>query len=79
MQHMASKRAQLKELNHNTKDLQVALNNASGSINRALQLLEQFYNQRRTAILSTDDDNHPPCDFQGNTLPLPYSGPPHDD
>jgi hypothetical protein len=51
-----SKARQLRDLNSHTQPIQEALNHAQASVNRAMQLLQREYLQRRTQILNSHDE-----------------------
>ena len=51
---------QLRDLNSHTQPIQEALNHAQASVNRAMQLLQREYLQRRTQILAARDDWNEP-------------------
>ena len=55
------KHQQLRDLNTHTQPIQEALNHAQASVNRAMQLLQREYLQRRQHILNGhgDDWNQP--------------------
>ena len=50
-----SKQQQLRQLNAESRDLQVALNQARDSLDHAARLVEQSYQSKRRAILDEAD------------------------
>jgi len=51
-----SKSRALRDLNSDTQPTQEALNHAQASVNRAMQLLQREYLQRRQHILNAHDE-----------------------
>ena len=51
-----SKSRALRDLNTHTQPIQEALNHAQASVNRAMQLLQREYLQRRQHILNGHDE-----------------------
>jgi hypothetical protein len=50
-----SKQKQLRDLNKETCNLQTALNQTQVCLNRAMRLLEQTYQKKRSAIINDQD------------------------
>jgi len=53
----ATKQHQLRALNQETQDLQVALNRVQTSASYALKLVEQSYHRKRSQILNGHDQD----------------------
>ena len=52
------KQQQLRQLNAESRDLQAALNQARGSLDHAMRLLEDTYQRKRRQIIDADLDEY---------------------
>jgi len=52
------KQQQLRQLNAESRDLQAALNQARGSLDHAIRLLEDTYQRKRRQIIDADLDEY---------------------
>jgi hypothetical protein len=52
------KQQQLRQLNAESRDLQAALNQARGSLDHAMRLVEDTYQRKRREIIEADLDEH---------------------
>jgi hypothetical protein len=54
----SQKQQQLRQLNAESRDLQAALNQARGSLDHAMRLVEDSYQKKRREIIDADLEDH---------------------